>query len=119
MFAFPLRDGTARLGALNLYQDRPGPLSDDGHADALVMAEVIAHWVLDAQAAAVHGTVATALEPGADFHFVVHNAAGMVSVQLGVSVTDALVRLRAQAFSQDRLIREVAEDVVSRKLTLS
>ena len=83
-----------------------------------VMAEVIAHWVLDAQAAAVHGTVATALEPGADFHFVVRNAAGMVSVQLGVSVTDALVALRAQAFSQDHLIREVAEDVVSRKLTL-
>ena len=119
VFAFPVRDGAARLGALNLYQDRPGPLSDDGHADALVIAEFIAHWVLDAQADAVHGTVATALEPGADFHFVVHNAAGMVSVQLGVSVTEALVRLRAQAFSQDRPLRDVAEDVVSRKLILS
>src|SRR5580658_7782485 len=43
VFAFPLRDGAARLGALDLYLDRPGSLSDDGHADALVMADVIAH----------------------------------------------------------------------------
>ncbi len=119
LFAFPLRDGAARLGALNLYQDRPGPLSDDEHADALVMAEVIAHWVLDAQAAVPDGTVAKDLEAGADFHFVVHNAAGMISVQLGVSVTEALIRLRAYAFSQDLLVRDVAEDVVSRKLRLS
>lgn len=119
MFAFPLRDGAARIGALNLYLDRPGSLSDDEHADALVMAEVIAHWVLDAQAGAAVGTVATDLEPDADFHSVVHNAAGMVSVQLGVSVTEALVRLRAHAFGQDRLLRDVAEDVVSRRLRLS
>ncbi len=119
VFAFPLRDGAARLGALNLYQDRPGPLSDESHADALVMSEVIAHWVLDAQADAAPGTVASDLEPGADFHFVVHNAAGMVAVQLDVSVTEALIRLRAHAFSQDRLLRDIAEDVVSRKLRLA
>src|SRR5947208_10239843 len=35
VFAFPLQVGTARLGALNLYRDGPGPLSDDQHADAL------------------------------------------------------------------------------------
>jgi GAF domain len=118
MFAFPVRDGAARLGALNLYQDRPGPLGDDGHADALVMAEVIAHWVLDAQGAAPSGAVAKELESGADFHFVVQNAAGMVSVQLGVSVTEALIRLRAYAFSENRLVREVAEDVVAHRLRL-
>jgi hypothetical protein len=80
---------------------------------------VIAHWVLDAQATASHGAMAKDLETDADFHFVVHNAAGMVSVQLGVSVTEALIRLRAYAFSQDRLVRDVAEDVASRRLRLS
>jgi hypothetical protein len=39
---------------------------------------------------------------GADFHFVEHNAAGMVSVQLGVSVTETLIRLRGYAFGDDR-----------------
>jgi hypothetical protein len=48
--------------------------------------------------------------------FVVHNAAGMVSVQLGVSVTEAMVRLRARAFTESRLVRELAEDVVARRV---
>jgi hypothetical protein len=116
MFAFPLQVGTARLGALDLYRDEPGPLSDDQHADALVMADVIANWVLEVQADAPPGTLADELENGTDLHFVVHNAAGAVSVQLGVSITEALIRLRAYAFSHDRLLRDVAEDVVSRRL---
>ncbi len=118
VFGFPLRVGTVRLGALNLYRDRPGPLSDDQHADALVMADVAARWVLDVQAHAPAGVLADELEVGADFHFVVQNAAGMVSVQLGVSVTEALIRLRAYAFGHDRLLGDVARDVVAHTLRL-
>ena len=118
VFGFPLRVGTVRLGALNLYRDRPGLLSAEQHADALVMAEVVARWVLEAQAGAPPDTVAEELEAGADFHFAVHNAAGMVSVQQGVSVTEALIRLRAYAFSNDRLLADVAGDVVARTLRL-
>ena len=74
--------------------------------------------MLEAQAGAPSDTVAEELEAGADFHFVVHNAAGMISVQEGISVTDALIRLRAYAFSHDRLLTEVAQDIVDRKLRL-
>jgi hypothetical protein len=118
VFAFPLRIGTVRLGALDFYRDGPGPLSGEQHADALVVASVAARWVLEAQAGAPRGTVAQELETGADFHFAVHNAAGMVSVQQGISVTDALIRLRAYAFTHDRSLTEVAQDVVDRKLRL-
>ena len=82
------------------------------------MAGVAARWVLEAQAGATSGAVAGELEIGADFHFVVHNAAGMVSVQEGISVTEALLRLRAFAFSNDRLLADVAEDIVGRRLRL-
>jgi hypothetical protein len=116
VFAFPLRVGAVRLGAIDLYRDDAGPLSDDQHADALVMADLVANWVLDTQASAPLGSIAGELERDADFHFVVHNAAGAVSVQLGVSVTEALIRLRAYAFGNDRLLRDVAEDVVARRL---
>jgi hypothetical protein len=118
VFGFPLRVGTVRLGAIDLYRDRSGPLSDDQHADALVMADVTARWVLEAQAGASPGAVARELEVGSDFHFAVHNAAGMVSVQAGISVTEALIRLRAFAFSQDRLLADVAQDVIDRRLRL-
>jgi hypothetical protein len=118
VFGFPLRVGTARLGALNLYRDRPGELSADQHADALVLADLTARWVLDTQAGAPSGVVAEELEVGADFHFAVHNAAGIVSVQEGISVTEALIRLRAFAYSHDRLLADVAQDVIARKLRL-
>ena len=118
VFGFPLRAGAVRLGALNLYRDRPGPLSGDQHADALVVADVAARWVLEVQAGAPPDTVAEELEAGADFHFVVHNAAGMVSVQERISVTEALICLRAFAFSHDRLLADVAGDVIARRLRL-
>jgi hypothetical protein len=118
VFGFPLRAGSVRLGALNLYRDRSGPLSGDQHADALVVADVAARWVLEAQAGAPLDTVAAELEAGADFHFAVHNAAGIVSVQEGISVAEALIRLRAFAFSSDRLLTDVARDVIARRLRL-
>ena len=115
-FGFPLRVGAVRLGALNLYRDQPGELTDDQHADALVLADVAAEVILLLQANAPAGTLANELARSADLHVVVHQAAGMVAVQLRISVTDALVRLRAHAFAYDRPLREVADDVVARRL---
>jgi hypothetical protein len=116
IFGFPLQVGSVRLGALNLCSDRVGPLSDDQHANALVMADVAAQAVLVLQANAPAGKLAAELGGGADFHYVVHQAAGMVAAQLGVSVRDASVRLRAHAFGNDRSLTDVAKDVVDRKL---
>ena len=118
VFGFPLRVGRAHLGALNLYRDLPGSLTGDQYADALVVADVAARWVLEAQAGASPGTVAEELEAGSEFHFAVHNAAGIVSVQESISVTDALLRLRAFAFSSVRPLADVAQDVIARRLRL-
>jgi hypothetical protein len=116
VFGFPLQVGAVRLGALNLYRDRSGPLDDEQHADALVMADVAAQAVLLLQVDAPPGKVASELEAGADFHLVVHQAAGMVAAQLDVTVGHALMRLRAYAFGNDRPLAEVSRDVVARTL---
>lgn len=116
VFGFPLRVGAVRLGALNLYRDRPGPLDGEQHADALVMADVAAEAVLLLQAEAPVGEIAAELDAGGDFQYVVHQAAGMVSAQLDVTVGQALIRLRAYAFGNDRPLTQVARDVVSRTL---
>ncbi len=116
VFGFPLQVGAVRIGALNLYRDRPGPLSDDQHADALVAADVAAQVILMLQADAPEGEIAAELETGADFKYVVHQAAGMVAAQLNVDLGQALVRLRAFAIGNDRPLTEVAEDVVARRL---
>jgi len=116
IFGFPLQVGAVRLGALNLYRDRPGTLDDDQHADALVMADVAAEAVLAMQANAPPDALAAELEETANFHLVVHQAAGMVAVQLEVSIGEALVRLRADAFAKGVKVSEVAEAVVTRRL---
>jgi hypothetical protein len=116
IFGFPLQVGAVRLGALNLYSDRPGPLTDDQHADALVMADIAAQAVLVLQANAPPGKLAAKLEAGSDFNYVVHQASGMVAAQLDVSVGQALIRLRAYAFGNDRPLAKLAKDVVARKL---
>ena len=43
----------------------------------------------------------------------------MVLVQLGVSATDALAFLRAHAFVHQRLLIDVARDVVARRLVFT
>ena len=109
------RCGSARCASGRSTSTGTGPArsSAEQHADALVLADVTARWVLDAQAGAPDGAVAEELETGADFHFAVHNAAGIVSVQEGISVTEALIRLRAFAYSHDRLLADVAQDVIA------
>jgi hypothetical protein len=116
VFGFPLQVGAVRLGALNLCRDRPGALSDDQHADALVLAGIATHAVLAFQTGAPPDELAPELGAGADFHYVVHQASGMVAAQLEVSVGQALVRLRAYAFGHDRRLTEVANDVVATQL---
>lgn len=116
IFGFPMVIGAARIGALNLYRAEPGPLRAEQHADALVLAGVAARAVLAAQAGAPPGALGPELEASSDFRVVVHQAAGMVSVQLDVSVAEALVRLRAYAYANDHSLNAVAQDVVARRL---
>ena len=115
VFGFPLQLGAVRVGALNLYGDAPGNLTDDQHADALVMADVLAEAVLMLQAGAPPGDLAAALSNG-DLHLAVHQASGMVSVQLGVTIPIALARLRAWAYAHEMPLESVARAVIDRRL---
>jgi len=116
IFGFPLHLGEARLGALNLYRDSPGPLSAEQLADAVAMADIVTRSIIVMQADASPGQLALELEAGADLELVVHQASGMVAAQLGVSAAQAMIRLQAYAFGNDRQLRDVATDVVARRL---
>ena len=116
LFAFPLHVGAVRVGSLDLYRDHSGALSDDQHADALIMADVVSHAVLTMQAEAPLGELAPQLEALLTPQNVVYQAVGMVSAQLGVSVDESLIRLKAHAFANDRQLTDLAQDVVARRL---
>ena len=52
VFAFPLRHEDTRLGALDLYRDTPGPLSEKSTIVAQTLADVAAAYLINAQARA-------------------------------------------------------------------
>lgn len=111
-FGFPLLVHRICIGALNLYRDEPGPLSDAQVADALVAARYAGETLLAWQAEAPPGKLAWQLDrPLKHLQSKVLQATGRISVQTGLSVVDALVLLRAHAFSNDRAISDVAADV--------
>lgn len=116
VFGFPLQVGGVRLGALDLYRDTPGQLSDAQYADAVVIAGIAAETVLLLQAGAPEGQVAAELEQASNFQYVVHQASGMVAAQLETTVAQALIRLRAHAFGSGQPLGELAHDVVARRL---
>jgi len=84
-------------------------------ADAMEVADLVTQLVLVMQSEAATESVAWALDVS-DHRAVVHQATGMIAVQIDGDVDEALVRLRAYSFSADRPIREVAEDVVAGQL---
>jgi hypothetical protein len=118
VFSLPVRIGAARFGALDLYQDVPGGLPESDLADAAVVADAAAVLVVAAQADAPPGSLPDAFADLADNRYAVHQATGMVSVQLGVSVEDALVALRARAYQAGMSVGALADEIVARRVRL-
>jgi hypothetical protein len=116
-FVYPLAMGAITVGTLEIHRVVPGGLSAAERIDALLYAEVAMHLILDR----VHDVPTLserelfASEFGVRWA-VVHQATGMVSMQLRADLVTAFLRLRAHAFSTGRRLSEVADDVVDRKL---
>lgn len=115
IFAFPLQVGAIRLGALDLYRDTPGSLSPAELGDAWAFADAATLMLLNLQGDDT-GSTHPALMAAFDDRAQVHQATGMISVQLDVSLADALLRLRAHAYAAERSILDVAADVVCRRM---
>jgi GAF domain-containing protein len=116
VFAFPLQVGAGRLGVLDVFRARPGPLSGDELRQALAFAEVAVTTLLDGQSAARPGTAADGLNEAMDSRAELFQAQGMVMIQLDIPITDALARMRAYAYAENRPLADVARDIVARRL---
>ena len=115
-FCFPLGVGATCIGVFDLYRDAPGMLSEDQLADALVAAGIARDALLYLQDPPGHPGVAALLDMAGMDRIVVHQATGMIAVQLDATPADALARLRAAAFQSGRSIYDIAQDVVERRV---
>ena len=118
VFALPLHLGAIGIGVLALYRDRVASLSDEQLALGLVLADVATQTILGLQAGAPAKELHVLLAREPSHWAEIHQATGMVSVQLGVPLDEGFVRLRSHAFADGRALREVANDVLSGRVRM-
>jgi hypothetical protein len=114
VFAFPLQIGAARLGVLDVLRTRSGMLTDEETTSALAIADIAVHLLLDSREHATPDT--DGLDGVVEDRAQLFQAQGMVMVQLGVTLAEAMVRIRAHAFGEGRRLHDIAADIVARRL---
>ncbi|MGW8379881.1 GAF and ANTAR domain-containing protein [Streptomyces sp. ODS28] len=117
--ALPLRLGEATIGVLTGYRATAVPPSPAQLADLRAFARVALDLLLQTPTGVLDGAGDHLAEEALDLHRAeVHQAAGMLTVQLQVPIDAALLRLRVHAWTHDRPLYEVARDVIARRLHL-
>lgn len=117
LFALPLQWGTENLGVLDLYRLTAGALDPAQYRDAVAAADLAALMMLGHRTdPATGGDGGSWLTEASGHRAEVHQAIGMVIAQLEIGPIEALARLRAHAFVAQRLLVDVARDVVARRL---
>lgn len=111
MFVFPLCAGNIPLGTLELYGRYPGELDGERVHQARTLARLATRALL----AHFEHTGPEGLAP-ARSHALVHAATGMLAESLGITLDEALARLRACAFRTDRPAIELATELTQRRL---
>ncbi|HEY6647248.1 MAG TPA: GAF and ANTAR domain-containing protein [Mycobacterium sp.] len=117
VFAFPLQVGAARLGVLDVFRERAGALTADELWHAVLLADATVAALLDQHERHDGGDAGRAdMDEAIEDRAVLFQAQGMVMVQLGVSIGEAMARMRAYAYAENRRLSDVAHDVVGRRL---
>lgn len=119
LFALPLQVGAVRVGSLSLYRSRPGVLGDAETTAAFAYAQAALVVVLHLQAGTHDHVLPTELSVPLENHWEVHQATGYLSVTASVSLSAALLLLRAHAFASERPLLQVARDVLAGRIHIS
>jgi hypothetical protein len=115
-FSLPLSVRPGGIGTLDLCRDRPGMLSEEHIADALIAADIARDALLYQQYVPGDTGLAGLLATVGTDRIVIHQATGMIAVQLNDTTANALARLRAAAFAAGRSMYDIAQDVVERRV---
>ncbi|MHA6798708.1 GAF and ANTAR domain-containing protein [Bounagaea algeriensis] len=116
VFALPLGTST-QTGVLTTHRASPGGLPPRALADMNVLAE-LAGQLLPAEPAQPLTAETRPAEGCAGERDEVHQAVGVLAVQLGVGLQESFTRLRAHAMSHDLSLAELARQVITREVHL-
>jgi hypothetical protein len=112
IFAFPLVFGPLEIGAVDLYSVGPVSLTAEQQSQTLVLSAIVSrillrHAISDDGVSGETTTFSRRL---------IHQATGMVLAQIGTTAEDAHLIIQARAFAENRPMREVAQDVIDRRI---
>lgn len=114
VFSFPLQFGGVRLGVLELHRRTVGPLTSDQLTDVFVLVDIATEAIFDD----TYGVPPLTLPGLVDIQPEVHQATGMLAVDLSVSLAEALSRIRGHAFAHHLTLVQVAREILDRRLRL-
>ena len=123
VFALPVEVGSSAVGALDLFRNEPGPLTESALAGGLLAAGFASMPLLDLMSGKLDVSNPPYGDPRVDqlaslARVEVYQATGMVMGQLDVGPSEALMRLRAHAFSNGMTASAVAWAIIERQLEL-
>ena len=117
IFCVPIQMGAVTVGVATLFCDTPLVLDDQQQATALAIGSAIAAGAVQQAMVSAIDDVAVESAAAPAFRREVHQATGIILVQLKTTATIAYARLQAYAFANGITVHAVARDVVSGSLT--
>ena len=116
VFAFPLQVGAAQLGVLDFFRAEAGPLSAMELGRAFTLADNAVLILLAGQHRHGFDDSGPAPREALGETTELFQAQGMVMVQLGGTLQEAMSRIRAHAYAHDLRLSDVARAIVAREL---
>ncbi len=117
-YSFPVQLGAVRFGVLTAHSESARELTEPELRRCLVLAELATDLLLTSSTNGSQASPDPVLQQALHLRSEIYQAQGMVMVALDVSLAEALVRMRAYAFSSGRDLAEVALAIIGGSLTL-
>ena len=116
--AIPMVGRGEVVGSLDVLCRTPKELSETELATAQMLADAAVSYIFTVRLHEASTKLAAQLQEALDNRVVIEQAKGMLAERHGGEVADAFDRLRSHARSHNETVRQVAEQVVSRRIRL-
>ena len=114
----PLKLRSVVIGTLGLFSSEPGPLSVDDAAVVKGLADVATIGILHERAIRESGIAQEQLQHALNSRVIIEQAKGVIAQLHRIDMDDAFTILRSYSRNHGTPLRDVAEQVVSRRITL-
>ncbi len=112
VYAIPLRLRSERIGALNLFRTKPIGMTESDLLVAQALADVATIGILHQRVLTRGAVVNSQLQTALNSRIVIEQAKGVLAERQGLDMDQAFVQLRSMARNSNRLLSEVARQVI-------